>query len=163
MKHCLVLFLVGMGYFIIGCDNKAQKHNKEITVDQKQYHETEDVAVLHGLGDISLETRENLDKEIEVYKEAIRVNLNDAMAHYNLGEAYAQQGRLDEAIVALKKAIEINPNDATAHGNLGMAYGMQGKFDEAITHYKELVRLARNNPALRNSMLQAEQRIQELK
>jgi tetratricopeptide (TPR) repeat protein len=39
--------------------------------------------------------------EIETWKEEVRMNPDDAYAHYNLGAAYYELGRHEEAIEAL--------------------------------------------------------------
>ena len=40
---------------------------------------------------------------IETYKEEIRINPDDAKAHYKLGLAYRKSGKYEEAIDAFKK------------------------------------------------------------
>jgi tetratricopeptide (TPR) repeat protein len=62
-----------------------------------------------------------LDEAIAEYKEAIRINPNDARVHNNLGGICAKQGKWEEAIAEFEKAIRINPNHANAHKNLEMA------------------------------------------
>ena len=42
---------------------------------------------------------------IEAYKQAIRINPDDAKAHSNLGNAYDSSGMNKEAIEAYKQAI----------------------------------------------------------
>ena len=56
-----------------------------------------------------------MDKEaIESYRQAIRINPDDAEAHYNLGHAYERSGMDKEAIESYRQAIMINPDDADA-------------------------------------------------
>ena len=52
---------------------------------------------------------------IEAYKQAIRINPDYALSHYNLGVAYGKSGMYKEAIDAYKQAIRINPDYAKAH------------------------------------------------
>jgi len=69
----------------------------------------------------------DIDKEaIEACKHAIRVNPDDAEAHYILGYVYLNLGMDKEAIDALKQAIRIEPDYANAHTCLGVAYGKSG-------------------------------------
>ncbi len=65
------------------------------------------------------------------YRAALKVNPDDAVAHYNLGTTLATQGRLDEAVAQLRAAIRLKPDDAEAHGNLGNALTAQGNLEEA--------------------------------
>jgi tetratricopeptide (TPR) repeat protein len=52
-------------------------------------------------------------KDIEAYKQAIRINPNDATAYYNLGNAYDSLGLYKEAIEAYEQAILIDPMECT--------------------------------------------------
>jgi len=60
------------------------------------------------------------------YKQAIRIDPDDAMAHYDLRIAYHKSGRYSEAIKVYKHAIQINPDFSLAHYNLGLVY-LKGK------------------------------------
>ncbi|MCG6535493.1 MAG: tetratricopeptide repeat protein, partial [Syntrophales bacterium LBB04] len=50
----------------------------------------------------------------------------DAVAWFNLGDAYNRLNRCDDAILALRKAVRIEPKDATAWYLLGNAYVLSG-------------------------------------
>ena len=60
---------------------------------------------------------------IEDAKEEVRMNPDNAVAHYNLGNAYYDSGMYEEAIESYKQAIRIDPGLAGAHVGLGTAYG----------------------------------------
>ena len=81
------------------------------------------------------------EKAIASYKEAIRINPDDADAHYNLGFVYGDAGQHEKAIASYKEAIRINPDDADAHYNLGLAYRKLGQYEKAIASYKESIRI----------------------
>jgi len=55
------------------------------------------------------------------YQKALEINPNNAIVHYNLGDAFAQQGKISEAIAQFQTALEINPNYAAARNNLEKA------------------------------------------
>ena len=80
-------------------------------------------------------------KEIEVYIQAIRIDPDYAIAHYNLGAAYGQLGYHIDAIEAFKQAIRINPDDAAAHYNLSVAYLQIGDRNSALSEFRILKRL----------------------
>jgi tetratricopeptide (TPR) repeat protein len=84
-------------------------------------------------------------KAIEVYKQAIRIEPNDADTHYNLGLAYYQLGFYKDAIEAFKQAIRINPDEVLAHGNLGAAYSQLGFYKDAIEAFKQAIRIDPDN------------------
>ena len=80
-------------------------------------------------------------KAIEAYKQAIRINPDDADTHFFLGDAYYELGFYEDAIESFKQAIRINPDDADAHYNLGIAYLLIGDRNSALNEYKILKEL----------------------
>jgi tetratricopeptide (TPR) repeat protein len=54
------------------------------------------------------------------------------MAHFNLGNALAGQGRYREAEAACRETIRLQPDFPLAHCNLGHALREQGRFREAL-------------------------------
>jgi len=62
-----------------------------------------------------------------------------AVAYYNLGETYVDQGRLDEAFQEYRKAIAMWPLYYQARTQLGAAYAKKGMTDEAISEYRQSI------------------------
>ncbi len=73
------------------------------------------------------------------------LNVDRAIAYYDLGTAFGLQGKMPEAIAAFREAISLNPSLAEAHGNLGTALATQGRKAEAV---KELGRALALNPRM---------------
>ncbi len=80
-------------------------------------------------------------KAIEAYKQAIRIDPDEAIAHCNLGFAYDQLGFHIDAREAYIQAIRINPDYAEAHYYLGADYIILGFRIFAIEAYKEAIRI----------------------
>jgi tetratricopeptide (TPR) repeat protein len=76
---------------------------------------------------------------IEAFKQAISIDPDDAMAHYNLGHAYGNLGMNKEGIEACKQAIRINPALSEAHYNLGLAYVKSGMNKEGLEAFKQAI------------------------
>ena len=70
-----------------------------------------------------------------LFKHTLDVTTNNWLAHNNMGNALAGQGKTDEAIAHYWKSLKINPGWAPVHNNLGNALTKQRKTDEAITYY----------------------------
>jgi Tfp pilus assembly protein PilF len=83
-----------------------------------------------------------MNKEaIDAFKQAIKIDPDNADAHYNLGTAFIKSGMYKEAIEAYKQVIRIKPDYAEAHNNLGTAFIKSGMYKEAIEAYKQVIRI----------------------
>ncbi len=100
----------------------------------------EPFAAYFGIG-ICYEELGAYTKAIEAYKQAIRINPDNAYVHYNLGFTYCRLGFHKDAIEAYKQAIRIDPDYAKAHGGLGVAYLLIGDKNSALNEYKILKEL----------------------
>ena len=59
-----------------------------------------------------------IDEAIEAYKQAIRINPDDADAHYNLGFTYAFLNDRDSALAHYKISISLVPERANELYNM---------------------------------------------
>ena len=84
---------------------------------------------------------EEIERAIEEYDEAIRLNPNDAIAYKNRGTAYRNLGQFERAIEDYAEAIRLNPNDAIAYYSRGTDYCNLGQFERGIKDYTEAIHL----------------------
>jgi Tfp pilus assembly protein PilF len=78
---------------------------------------------------------------VAAYRQAIKLQPDYALAHYNLGIVLAEQKKVDEAVAAYRQAIKLQPDYAKAHNNLGNALYEQKKLDEAVAAYRQAIKL----------------------
>jgi len=85
-----------------------------------------------------------LKKSEEEFKEEIKKDPEDVMAHYNLGIVYSKIGRLDDAIeeykLAIKYCTRYKANSdflARAWFDLGVDYQQKEMLDEALMAYEK--------------------------
>jgi protein O-mannosyl-transferase len=78
---------------------------------------------------------------ITLFEHALAVTDKNYVAHNNLGELLAQQGKLDEAAVHFATAIEVDPSYAHARHNMGMVLVQQGKLDSAIAEFEKAIEI----------------------
>ncbi len=71
-----------------------------------------------------------------VYRHALAVTSENALAHQNLGAALAEQGKVDEAWGHFSEALRIWPDYPEAQSNLGFLEFLRGNTEEAIRHYR---------------------------
>ncbi len=68
---------------------------------------------------------------VEMIRQAIAINPNEAAFHTNLGTILQAQGQLDEAVACFERALTLKPDWAEVHSNLGNVLQTQGKLEEA--------------------------------
>ncbi len=88
-----------------------------------------------------------IDRAIEHYLIALKIDPNMHKAHYNLGYAYKLQGFIDKAIKHYQIAIKLNPDIPEFHNNLGNAFKSKGLIDKAIDQYQIAIKLNPDYPA----------------
>ena len=89
---------------------------------------------------------------VKLFKHALDATSNNYVAHYNLGNALALQGKLTGAVSHYNKALQINPDHAEAHLNLAVGLDRQGKHQEAIQHYAEVLRISPHDAQSHNNL-----------
>lgn len=61
-------------------------------------------------------------RSIELYREVLEVNENDAIVWFRLGNAYSHTGRPNEAILAYRKAVVLDSGLSKAWYNMGVIF-----------------------------------------
>ncbi|MCL6520459.1 MAG: tetratricopeptide repeat protein [Armatimonadetes bacterium] len=89
-----------------------------------------------------------------LFRHTLAVCPQNAVAHYNLGVAFVNNGDAEAAMVEFQKALNIKPGYPDAWYNIGVLLQRKGKIDEAIKSYYQAIKLdptlvqARNNLAI---------------
>ena len=96
------------------------------------------------------------DEAISEYRQALKLNPDDADTHYNLANALYRKGLLDEAIGQYQESLKLNPNDAGGHNNLGIVLFQKGRRPEAIAQFQEALRLKPDWDEVRRNLAAAE-------
>jgi Tfp pilus assembly protein PilF len=89
---------------------------------------------------------------ITLFEHALNVTVNNYLAHNNLGNALARQGKLKQARDHYVEALQINPTFPRAHNNLANVLARQGKSEEAIAHYTKALEIKPNFPKAHNNL-----------
>jgi serine/threonine protein kinase/Tfp pilus assembly protein PilF len=101
---------------------------------------------------------QNNDHAIKLFKKALELDPNYALAYSGLGNAYAWRGMkvrfypkawLDSAITVCNIALRIDPNSSEAYKAMGRAYLIKGWFQKALETFSKAVEL---NPSNRSVM-----------
>ncbi len=76
-----------------------------------------------------------------LYTATIAGNPDCWLAHGNLGEYLASQGKPYSAIAEYRKALKINPDCLESRNNLGYALAGLGRFNEAVAEYRKAIKI----------------------
>lgn len=87
--------------------------------------------VLNYLGYSWVDQNINLERALEMIKQAVNSNPNDGYIVDSLGWAYYRLGRIDDAVRTLEQAVQLRPNDPEINDHLGDAYWAAGRKLEA--------------------------------
>ncbi len=74
---------------------------------------------------------------LALFDQAIAIEPNLAIAHYNRGATQRARGFLEPAIAAYQRALELDPDYAQAYQNLGVALFKLGKLPEALEAFRQ--------------------------
>ena len=97
----------------------------------------------------------NLDKAIDCFHNASRINPHLASFCANAGMAYLAQGKPKEAEVDLRQAVEIDPGNPSFRGSLIMALRREGKGARRSPNSASWFTCARRNCAVEQHRLAA--------
>jgi spermidine synthase len=78
---------------------------------------------------------------IRHYKEAARLEPNNAAIHNNLGFMLYERGQVDEALAHYQEAVRLRPNFILALGNLAYAHLERNELDPALFYFRETLRV----------------------
>jgi tetratricopeptide (TPR) repeat protein len=107
----------------------------QLTAERLWELEPNSVRAHQVLGE-AYEGKEDYEKALQEYQEALRLNPQAPGLHYSVGHAYWQMKRFEAAIPELEKELALNPHHASANYVLGHIYLYQRKVLEAA-HYLE--------------------------
>jgi tetratricopeptide (TPR) repeat protein len=120
--------------------DKAEAAKQDAEIFNEKAKESEKAAKASELFAKAL-AEKDLDKQIELFSEVLKLDSMNADALNNRGIAYKQKGDYNLAIKGYNEAIRLNPNYAEAYNNRGTAYSDKGNYDQAIKDYNQAIML----------------------
>jgi len=141
VQNAIAHYKIGVGYLN---ENKVQQAFLEF---QKAYElNPGDKEVLNAIGIIYLLYFDEVQKAVDFFQRAIKIDPDYADAYNNLGAAQEKMGKFDAAIPFYRKAVSnlLYATPENAFINMGRAYYRLGNYDAAVTAYKEAIKRAPN-------------------
>ncbi len=87
-----------------------------------------------------------------IWRDAVRHQPDDPMAHYNFGVALVERGRPQEARAQFEETLRLDPAHTGAHDNLGMVLEDAGRPQEAIEQFEEALRIDPGDATAHNNL-----------
>jgi len=105
---------------------------------QGQHHKKRDQHFNQGLAYFH---RQEYDRALDEYTEAIRLDPAFAPAYANRASVYFNKGEMEQAIADCNRALELDPQLVLAYANRAGAYLNQGELDHAIADCARAIEL----------------------
>ena len=109
-------------------------------------------ALLGALGCLTWSQVHYWQNSVALFTHALEVTSDNWLAHNNLGDALARQGRLDEATLHFSASVALEPSNPDAYYNLGVVLQRKGRAEEAIAPYRAALLLKPEYPNLHNNL-----------
>ncbi len=87
----------------------------------------------------------NYESALKEFKEAIKLQPNNAFAYVGIAAVLRRQGKMEQAVDYFKKAIEFDPRTPTSPQMVAETYMLLRKYDQAETYVDRAVALAPDN------------------
>ena len=129
--------------YVLNSDPDVIIRSCTFAIDSGQLAEQQVANALNNRGD-AYARKEDYDRAIQDFNQAIRLVPNYVRAYYNRGNVHQRKGDFDSAIADYGQAIRLDPKFGDAFNNRGAAYQHMGDNDRAIAAYSQAIRLNPN-------------------
>lgn len=111
----------------------------------------EDCAASNALG-VWMGSHGEPARALECFGDAHRIDPDNVIVLYNLGNSLAKFHQTDEAIDSYRRAVQIGPATADLLGNLGSALASKKEYAEAITNFEMALTLKPDSVTAHNNL-----------
>jgi tetratricopeptide (TPR) repeat protein len=123
-----------------------------LSIFQHALASTRDNATAHNTVGLAYYRRGEYEQALQHYDEAVRIQPNYGLAHYNHGDLLLTTGELDAAIKSLSRAVELRPNRPRMRFRLGFAYERSGDPERAEALYRSSLESLPGDPEIENRL-----------
>ncbi len=129
---------------IKGMRGQVEKLTEEAEKSKEEARKAEQAAKASELFSKAYNEK-NIDKQIELYNDVLKISPDSDNAYFNRGYAYCSKGDYDKAIEDYSQVIRLKPDHADAYNNRGIAYHNKEDFGKAIENYDLALKVRPND------------------
>ena len=130
---------IGARHFLARIYSETGNQEKAIQILSKLIEIQKNPIVLISRG-IAYRKQGSLDKAIQDYNAALKIDPANSTAHNNLGSICFDKKEYENARKKFSKAIELNPEDPTAYCNRGNAHLKENNLEEALKDFEKAIK-----------------------
>ena len=108
-------------------------------------------ARIHTLRGMALTNKEQFNRAIDDYDQAIRLDPTYVWSWVNRAEAWYRKGEAGRAFADLEEAARLDPNNSRVYSVRASTWWLVGDLDRALADYSEAIRLEPNFPVFYNN------------
>ena len=97
--------------------------------------------------------------DIALWSDAVQKSPEKARAHYNLGVAWAREGRVEQAEQAFRRGLALDPEDDWSAAGLGYCAEFKQNLGQAERHYRQAVSLNTRNEYAQEGLARVQNRM----
>jgi tetratricopeptide (TPR) repeat protein len=139
---CLTLLFIVISALAVGTYERNKVWASAVAIWQDSVSKSKRKARPYNNLGVALATADRRDEAVEMYRIALQIKPDYALAHYNLGYTLAKNGQFDEGLFHFKESLRINPRHKEVYNDLGVTLIMQGRLDDAIDYLLKALRLS---------------------
>eukprot|EP00095_Tigriopus_kingsejongensis_P002211 maker-scaffold351_size199180-snap-gene-0.27 protein:Tk02211 transcript:maker-scaffold351_size199180-snap-gene-0.27-mRNA-1 annotation:"small glutamine-rich tetratricopeptide repeat-containing protein a" len=103
--------------------------------------------------------KEDFEKAIELYTQAIELDPNNQVLYCNRAAAHSKMNNHYAAVEDCKRAIDMDPTYGKAYGRMGLAYSSVEKHKEAVECFTQAVNLEPDNESYKSNLQLATEKL----
>ena len=104
------------------------------------------IFLITGLTTASHHQIKHWRNDVALYSNAIKIEPDNELAHYNLGVAFAQKAEYEQAQRHFEESLRVNPANKKAYDDLGRIASLQGDHKSAVSYYSSALNFKSNDP-----------------
>ncbi|MGD9235687.1 MAG: tetratricopeptide repeat protein [Desulfobacterales bacterium] len=139
---CFTLLFIVIAALSIGTYERNKVWASAVAIWQDSVSKSARKARPYNNLGVALGTAERKDEALAMYRIALQIKPDYALAHYNLGYTLAKNGQFDEGLFHFKESLRLDPRHKEVYNDLGVALIMQGRLAEAIDYLQKAIQLS---------------------